>query len=57
LLKAPPEVKAIVVAPAGPARPSAKALASIIVRIIDKSSKWFAFVLMPEPCHSVPSID
>jgi len=44
LLKAPLEVKAIVVAPAGPARPIAKALASIIVRVIGKSSEWFAFV-------------
>jgi hypothetical protein len=52
LLKAPPEVKAIVVAAAGPARPKAKALASIIVRIIDKSSEWFEFVLMRGPCHS-----
>jgi hypothetical protein len=33
--KAPLEVKVIVVAPAVPARPSAKALASIIVRSIE----------------------
>jgi hypothetical protein len=48
VLKAPPEVKAIVVAPAGPARPKAKPLASIIVRSIDNFLENGSFVSMQE---------
>jgi hypothetical protein len=51
VLKAPLEVKAIVVAPAGPARPSAKPLASMIVRSIDKFLAIGSFVSMRKPCQ------